>query len=32
MEKKIPTIAALDAAFKEHYETISAEDHKEQAT
>src|SRR6516162_2186844 len=32
MERRVPTIAALDAAFKEHYETKSTEDHKEQAT
>jgi hypothetical protein len=32
MGKKFPTIEALDAAFKEHYETKSIEDHKEEAT
>jgi hypothetical protein len=32
MDRKVPTIAALDAAFKEHYEAKSAEDHKEEAT
>ena len=31
MDRKIPTIEALDAAFKAHYET-SVEDHKEEAT
>ena len=32
MDKKVPTIEALDAAFKEHYEGKSVEDHKKEAT
>jgi hypothetical protein len=32
MDKKFPTIEALDAGFKAHYETKSTEDHKQQAT
>ena len=32
MHNKLPTIAALDAAFKEHYEAMLAADHREQAT
>jgi len=31
MERKVPTIEALDAAFKAHYETKSIEDHKKDA-
>ena len=32
MERKVPTIEALDAAFKAHYETKSIEDHNKDAT
>ena len=32
MDRKVPTIEALDAAFKAHYETKSIEDHKKEAT
>ena len=32
MERKVPTIEALDAAFKAHYETKSIEDHEKEAT
>ena len=32
MGKKVPTIEALDAAFKAHYETKTTEDHKVDAT
>jgi hypothetical protein len=32
MDRMAPTIEALDAAFKAHYETKSTEDHKEDAT
>ena len=32
MDRKVPTIEALDAAFKTHYETKSTEDHQKEAT
>ena len=32
MDRKVPTIEALDAAFKAHYETKSIEDRKKEAT
>jgi len=32
MGRKVPTIEALDAAFKAHYETKSIEDHEKDAT
>jgi hypothetical protein len=32
MDRKVPTIEALDAAFKAHYESKSIEDHKKDAT
>lgn len=32
MDKKVPTIEALDAAFRAHYETKSIEDRQEEAT
>ena len=32
MDRKGPTIEALDAGFKAHYETKSIEDHKKEAT
>ena len=32
MDRKVPTIEALDAAFKAHYDTKSTEDHKKEAT
>jgi len=32
MDRKVPTIEALDAAFKSHYESKSTEDHKKEAT
>jgi len=32
MDRKIPTIEALDAGFKAHYETKSTEDLKKEAT
>ena len=32
MGKKVPTIEALDAAFRTHYETKSVEDRQEEAT
>ncbi len=32
MDKKFPTIEALNAGFKTHYESKSKEDHKQEAT
>ena len=32
MDKKVPTIEALDAAFKAHYEIKNTEDRKKEAT
>jgi hypothetical protein len=32
MDRKFPTIEALDAGFKTHYDTKSIEDHKKEAT